>query len=56
MTGITVDRVWKECRTLPEAGLVYGGDWMKGYQAHVAALLDAGVPVLLYAGYLPPTD
>lgn len=31
--------------------LVYGGDWMKGYERDVGYVLDeGGVPVLVYAG------
>ncbi len=48
--ALGVDREWKDCKTLPEAGLIYGGDWMKEFQGKVAALLEGGVPVLIYAG------
>lgn len=30
--------------------MVYGGDWMRTYDQHVAAILEAGKRVLVYAG------
>ena len=39
---VKVDRVWKECRTTVEMGLVYAGDWMKHFEGHVAGLLEGG--------------
>jgi carboxypeptidase C (cathepsin A) len=30
--------------------MVYGGDWMRTYDQHVADILAAGKPVLVYAG------
>ena len=38
----------KQTKT-PQA-LVYGGDWMRTYDQHVAAILEAGRPVLIYVG------
>ena len=34
----------------PTQAMVYGGDWMRTYDGHVAEVLAAGKPVLVYAG------
>lgn len=41
---------WQACRPLVELALVYGGDWEKRFDRDVAKVLEAGVPVLVYAG------
>ena len=30
--------------------MVYGGDWMKQFNSHVAEVLEAGIKTLIYAG------
>ena len=48
--ALGVQKEWKQCATLVDLGMAYGGDWMKEFNTAVAETLDAGVRVLIYAG------
>ena len=48
--GIPDRKKWSECNTLVDMFMVYGGDWMKQFNTHVAEVLESGVRTLIYAG------
>jgi len=48
--GIPDNKRWAECNKVVDMFMVYGGDWMKKYDGHVAEILEAGVRGLIYAG------
>jgi cathepsin A (carboxypeptidase C) len=41
---------FESCNTDVNLGFVRNGDWMQPYHNHVAEVLNAGIPVLIYAG------
>ncbi|GMH88552.1 hypothetical protein TrVE_jg6994 [Triparma verrucosa] len=48
--GIPDKKRWAECNKVVDIVMVYGGDWMKTFDAYVAEVLDSGVRGLIYAG------
>ncbi|GMH48528.1 hypothetical protein TrRE_jg6279, partial [Triparma retinervis] len=48
--GIPPRERWTECSKVVDIVMVYGGDWMKTFDSHVAEVLESGVRGLIYAG------
>ncbi|GMI20995.1 hypothetical protein TrCOL_g13564 [Triparma columacea] len=48
--GIPERERWTECNKVVDIVMVYGGDWMKTFDSHVAEVLESGVRGLIYAG------
>eukprot|EP00035_Acanthoeca_spectabilis_P022681 m.445179 g.445179 ORF g.445179 m.445179 type:complete len:460 (-) comp19195_c0_seq1:99-1478(-) len=48
--ALGVSRKWQPCNRAVDLVMVYTGDWMVDFEDDIAAVLDAGHPVLIYAG------
>ena len=48
--ALGVTKSWTTCNRVVDMVMVYAGDWMLNFQQDVAAVLDAGYKVLVYAG------
>eukprot|EP00039_Didymoeca_costata_P020123 m.340136 g.340136 ORF g.340136 m.340136 type:complete len:446 (+) comp19154_c0_seq1:16-1353(+) len=48
--ALGVTKKWAPCNRLVDLVMVYAGDWMVDFNNQVELVLDAGFPVLIYAG------